>query len=64
MNTDLTVLYKTITESVPNYLMFILLMLFAYLLIVASIKILCENIIKVILAARSPVSFKVNQEKN
>ena len=59
MNTDLTVLFKTVTESVPNYIMFITLILLVYLMAVAFVKILCENIIKVVLAARAPVSFKI-----
>ena len=59
MNTDLTVLFKTVTESVPNYIMFITLILLVYLMVVAFVKILCENIIKVVLAARAPVSFKI-----
>lgn len=59
MNTDLTVLFKTVTENVPNYIMFITLIFLVYLMAVAFVKILCENIIKVILAARAPVSFKI-----
>ena len=58
MNTDLTVLFKTVTENVPNYIMFITLIFLVYLMTVAFVKILCENIIKVILAARAPVTLK------
>ena len=64
MNTDLTVLFKTVTESVPNYIMFITLILLVYLMAVAFVKILCENIIKVVLAARAPVSFKIKDIEN
>ena len=64
MNTDLTVLFKTVTESVPNYIMFITLIFMVYLMAVAFVKILCENIIKVILAARAPVSFKIKDDEN
>ena len=59
MNTDLTVLFKTITESVPNYIMFIILIVLGYSLCVAFVKVLCDNVIKVVLAARAPVSFKI-----
>ena len=59
MNTDLTVLFKTVTESVPNYLMFIILIVLGYSLCVAFVKILCDNVVKVVLANRVPVSFKV-----
>lgn len=59
MNTDLTVLFKTVTESVPNYIMFITLVFLVYLMAVAFVKILSENIIKIVLAARAPVSFKI-----
>lgn len=59
MCTDLTAFFKTITESVAVYSMFIVLILFLYLLATAFVKILCDNIIKVVLAARAPVTFKV-----
>ena len=59
MNTDLTVLFKTVTESVPNYLMFITLILMCYGMCVSFVKIVCDNVVKVVLANRVPVSFKV-----
>ena len=59
MCTDLTAFFKTITESVAVYSMFIVLILFLYLLATSFVKILCDNIIKVVLAARAPVTFKV-----
>lgn len=64
MNTDLTVLFKTITESVPNYIMFIILIVLGYSLCVAFVKVLCDNIVKVVLAARAPVSFKIKDDEN
>ena len=64
MNTDLTVLYKTVTESVPNYIMFITLVFLVYLMAVAFVKILSENIIKIVLAARAPVTFKIKDIDN
>lgn len=64
MNTDLTVLFKTVTESVPNYIMFITLVFMVYLMAVAFVKIFSENLIKVILAARAPVSFKIKDIEN
>jgi len=59
MNTDLTVLFKTVTESVPNYIMFIILIVLGYSLCVTFVKILSDNVVKVVLAARVPVSFKI-----
>ena len=59
MNTDLTVLFKTVTESVPNYLMFITLIVMCYLMCVSFVKIVCDNVVKVVLANRVPVTFKV-----
>ena len=59
MNTDLTVLFKTVTESVPNYLMFITLILMCYGMCVSFVKIVCDNVVKVVLANRVPVTFKI-----
>lgn len=59
MNTDLTQLFKTVTESVPNYLMFVGLVFLVYTLTVALIKVLSDNVVKVVLAARAPVAFKI-----
>ena len=59
MNTDLTQLFKTVTESVPNYLMFITLIAMCYGMSVAFVKTLSDNVVKVVLAARAPVSFKI-----
>ena len=59
MNTDFTVLFKTITESVPHYLMFMGLVFLAYSLTIATIKVISDNVVKVVLAARAPVTFKI-----
>lgn len=59
MNTDLTVLFKTVTESVPNYLMFITLIVMCYGMCVSFVKIVCDNVVKVVLANRVPVTFKI-----
>ena len=59
MNTDLTVLFKTITESVPHYLMFMGLVFLVYSLTIAFVKVLSDNVVKVVLAARAPVAFKI-----
>ena len=64
MNTDVTVLFKTVTESVPNYIMFIILIVLGYSLCVAFVKVLCDNVVKVVLAARAPVSFKIKDDEN
>jgi|NOAtaT_7_FD_contig_21_4067412_length_813_multi_5_in_0_out_0_1 hypothetical protein len=52
---DMNTFYKTITDSVSNYIMFIVLLFIVYLLCVASVKILCDNIARVILAVRTPI---------
>jgi hypothetical protein len=59
MNTDLTQLFKTVTESVPNYIMFMGLVFLAYTLTIATIKVISDNVVKVVLAARAPVAFKI-----
>jgi Na+-transporting methylmalonyl-CoA/oxaloacetate decarboxylase gamma subunit len=59
MNTDFTVLFKTITESIPNYLMFMGLVFLVYSLTIAFVKVLSDNVVKVVLAARAPVTFKI-----
>jgi ATP/ADP translocase len=56
---DLTSLFKTVTESVPNYLMFITLIVMCYGMSVAFVKIVCDNVVKVVLASRVPVTFKI-----
>jgi len=61
---DLTSLFKTITESVPNYIMFIILIVLGYSLCVAFVKVLCDNVVKVVLAARAPVSFKIKDDSD
>ena len=52
---DINGFYKTITDNVPNYIMFIVMLFIVYLLCVAFVKIFCENIVKVILAVRAPI---------
>ncbi len=59
MNTDFTVLFKTITESIPNYLMFMGLVFLVYSLTIAFIKVFSDNVVKIVLAARAPVTFKI-----
>jgi ATP/ADP translocase len=59
MNTDLTQLFKTVTESVPNYLMFITLIVMCYGMGVAFMKTFFDNVVKVVLANRVPVTFKI-----
>jgi Na+-transporting methylmalonyl-CoA/oxaloacetate decarboxylase gamma subunit len=59
MNTDFTVLFKTITESIPNYLMFMGLVFLVYSLTIAFVKVISDNVVKVVLAARAPVAFKI-----
>jgi len=64
MNTDFTVLFKTITESIPNYLMFMGLVFLVYSLTIAFVKVLSDNVVKVVLAARAPVAFKIKDNSD
>jgi hypothetical protein len=42
--------------------MFIILIVLGYSLCVAFVKVLCDNVVKVVLAARAPVSFKIKDD--
>ena len=60
--------YKHITETIPNYLTFVLFMVIAYMLFCMVTTFATDLIIKVILAIRAPMSpaavkvTKVDQE--
>jgi|TARA_R110000868_G_scaffold7148_2_gene39266 hypothetical protein len=47
--------YKHITESIPNYLMFVLFMVVAYMLFCMVTTFATDLVIKVILAIRAPM---------
>ena len=61
MNTDFTLLFKTVTETIPNYLMFMGLVFLFYSLSIAFVKFLFENVVKVVLAIRAPVTLKIKE---
>jgi len=56
---DITELFKTVTSTVANYLLFITLALLGYLMLIALVKVVGDNVVKVVLASRMPVEFKV-----
>ena len=47
--------YKHITETIPNYLMFVVFMVVAYMLFCMVTTFTTDLIIKVILAIRAPI---------
>jgi hypothetical protein len=65
LTTDFNELFLTITESIPNYLMALALILFLYLLLVELIKLLTTSTIQIIAAIRAPlVGFSVKTDDN
>jgi len=58
---DITELFKTVTSTVTNYLLFITLVLLGYLMLIALVKVVGDNVVKVVLASRMPVEFKVKE---
>jgi hypothetical protein len=58
---DITELFKTVTSTVTNYLLFITLALLGYLMLIALVKVVGDNVVKVVLASRMPVEFKVKE---
>jgi hypothetical protein len=58
---DITELFKTVTSTVANYLLFITLALLGYLMLIALVKVVGDNVVKVVLASRMPVEFKVKE---
>jgi hypothetical protein len=58
---DITELFKTVTSTVTNYLLFITLILLVYLMLIAFVKIVGDNVMKIVLASRMPVNFKVKE---
>ena len=58
---DITELFKTVTSTVANYLLFITFALLGYLMLIALVKVVGDNVVKVVLASRMPVEFKVKE---
>jgi len=58
---DITELFKTVTSTVANYLLFITLALLGCLMLIALVKVVGDNVVKVVLASRMPVEFKVKE---
>ena len=58
---DITELFKTVTTTVTNYLLFITLILLVYLMLIAFVKVVGDNVMKIVLASRMPVNFKVKE---
>lgn len=47
--------YKHITETIPNYLMFVTFMVVVYMLFCMCVTFVTDQLIKVILAMRAPL---------
>ena len=47
---DITELFKTVTSTVTNYLLFITLILLVYLMLIAFVKVVGDNVMKIVLA--------------
>ena len=56
LSTDFAALFKHVTDNITTYVMFIAMMFMMYMLFVAIMKIITENIIKIILAIRAPIN--------
>jgi hypothetical protein len=63
LTTDFASLFKQIASSIPEYLMFLLLLIILYVFVGALVKLITESIIKVILAIRAPITFKVKGDE-
>lgn len=57
-------LFNSISENSYNYVLFILLLFFAYIFIAALIKITTECIVKIIVTIRTPEKLINNQLHN
>ena len=62
MTTDFTLFFKTITDSVGNYLLMVLLILMVYSMIYNLIKHISNCIVTVVLACRAPITTKNSDE--
>ena len=56
LSTDFSELFKHITNNISTYLMFIVMMVMAYMLFVAIMRVITDNIIKIVLAVRAPIN--------
>lgn len=58
LTTDFSALFKQVTGSVYDYLMFLVFLMVIYLFIGALVKLITDCIIKVVLAIRAPITTK------
>ena len=58
LNTDFAALFKHITNSIPEYLMFLVFLIILYVFVAALIKLITDSIIKVVLSIRAPITSK------
>lgn len=58
LTTDFAALFKQITNSIPEYLMFLVFLIILYVFAAALIKLITDSIIKVVLAIRAPITSK------
>ena len=62
LTTDFSALFKQLTNSVYDYLMFLALLTVVYLFIGALVKLITDCIIKVVLAIRAPITTKLETQ--
>jgi hypothetical protein len=62
LTTDFSALFKQLTNSVYDYLMFLALLTVVYLFIGAMVKLITDCIIKVVLAIRAPITTKLETQ--
>lgn len=58
LTTDFVALFKQITNSIPEYLMFLVFLIILYVFVAALIKLITDSIIKVVLSIRAPITSK------
>ena len=58
LTTDFAALFKQITNSIPEYLMFLVFLIILYVFVAALIKLITDSIIKVVLSIRAPITSK------
>jgi hypothetical protein len=64
MNTDVTTALKFIIDNIYNYLLFIAIIFFVYVLLCGFVKTLSTEIIKIILTTRAPLDSKFFKDKD
>lgn len=58
LSTDFTALYKYITVDVYGFLIFLITLMLLYGLFCAVVNFITDNIIRIIVAMRAPITYK------